>query len=276
MFTEVDSACTRFDKDSPLMRANDRPDQWNQVSDVLFRCVLEAHRFYLRTRGRFDPRVFGDLVKLGYDRSLPFEQGGVVTNGGRIGRQPLGRWAPRFRGGPVREIHLGGMPIDLGGIGKGLAVRWADDRMVGRLDGYLIDAGGDCGCRGTGPDGDGWRVGVEDPRGGDNPLAVLELRDMACATSSIRLRQWHSGRRPVHHLVDPRTGRPGGYGILAVTVVADDPAEAEVLSKTLFLSGRDRIGGDVARRKVAALWVELNGVVTESPAMGSHVVWRAA
>jgi len=31
------------------------------------------------------------------------------------------------------------------------------------------------------------------------------------------------GRR-VHHLLDPRTGEPGGDGLVAVTVAAPDPA----------------------------------------------------
>ncbi len=258
------------------MRVNSRPDRWHRVPAVLFESVREAHRAYLRTRGRFDPRVLTDLVELGYDRSLPFEAGGVVTPDGRHSRTPLGRWTPRFRGGPSPEIHLGGVAIDLGGIGKGLAVRWAADRLRGRIDDFLLDAGGDCACRGTDIGQSGWRIGVEDPLGGEAPCAVLEVRDSACATSSIRLRQWRSGSRPVHHLVDPRTGRPGGAGLLAVTVVAADAADAEVEAKTLFLAGRDRIASEARRRGVAALWVDEDAVASESPRLAPFVIWRAA
>ena len=123
---------------------------------------------------------------------------------------------------------------------------------------------------------DGWRVGIENPLGVDVPLAVLELADLACATSSIRLRRWSAGGRPVHHLIDPGTGRPGGDGLLAVTVVAPDPAEAEVLSKTLFLVGHERVGAEARRRNVAAAWVTLDGVLSESPRLGPHVLWRSA
>jgi thiamine biosynthesis lipoprotein len=276
VFPVVDAACTRFAATSPLMQLNAQPDRWHSVPTMLYRAILEAHGAYERTRGRFDPRILQDLVNLGYDHSLPFADKAVVTTDSSFRRRRMRKWKPRFRGGPNPQVHLGGLPIDLGGIGKGLAVRWAVERLDGGLDGFLVDAGGDCMCGGPGPDGDGWRVGVEDPRGGVDPLAVLELRDVACATSSVRLRRWKSGGREVHHLIDPRTGRPGGVGMLSVTVVASDPAEAEVVSKTLFLLGREGIGTAVRQQNVAALWVDVNGAVTESPGIAEQVIWRAS
>jgi thiamine biosynthesis lipoprotein len=277
VFTHVDATCTRFDPASPLMRMNARPDRWHRVPPLLFRAVEEAHRAYLRTHGRFDPRVLRDLVDLGYDRSLPFAQGGVVTAGSRRRRPATGPWRPRFRGGSRPELHLGGEPVDLGGIGKGLAVRWAAECLDGHLDAYLIDAGGDCACRGAGPDGDGWRIGVEDPLGrSDRPLAVIEIRDRAVATSSTRLRHWRAGDEAAHHLLDPATGRPGGEGLVAVTVIADDPAEAEVACKALFLAGSAGVADGAQRRNVAALWVDATGRTVETRRFTPSVIWRAA
>ncbi len=273
----MDATCSRFNGDSALMRMNAAPARWHPVPHVLFDAVREAHRAYEHTRGRFDPRVLGDLVRLGYDRSLPFEGGTVETSGVASGRGPMGRWRPRFRGGRRPQVHLGGVAIDLGGIGKGLSVRWAADRLAGTHHDFLIDAGGDCLCRGVGPEGPGWRVAVEDPNGdAADWVAVLELRDVSCATSSVRLRRWRAAGRPVHHLVDPRTGTPGGQGLMAVTVVGDDPAESEVMSKILFLCGRDGIGHEARRRNIAALWVTAEGDVEESPRMDRHVLWRRA
>ena len=188
-------------------------------------------------KGRFDPRVFGDLVRLGYDRSFALTPRDAQPATSSPGPRPCGPWRPRFRGGRRPMVEVGPHPVDLGGIGKGLALRWASERLADQVHEHLIAAGGDIVCRGAGPAGDGWRVSVEDLRDGDTPLAVLALTDQACATSSVRVRRWRCGGRPVHHLVDPRSGRPGGAGLLAVTVVAPDPADAEVTSKTLFLHG---------------------------------------
>ena len=276
-FHDVEAACTRFDPRSPLMQINARPDRWHAVPSTLFRAIQEAYRAYQRSKGRFDPRVLRSLVGLGYDRSLTFSSGDVVvTEGPGVLPTGAGPWRPRFRGGPQPQVQLGRDPVDLGGIGKGLAIRWAHERLEPDVDEFLIDAGGDIVCRGGGPEGDGWRVAVEDPRGGSGPLAVVALTDTACATSSIRLRRWRSGGRRVHHLVDPRTGKPGGAGLLAVTVLAPDPADAEVLSKSLFLEGRRGISSEARRAGAAALWVHADGSVGETPAFGDHVIWRAS
>jgi thiamine biosynthesis lipoprotein len=273
VFSSVDTTCTRFDPDSPLMRANAHPDRWHTVPHLLYEVVMESHRAYERTGGRFDPRVLGDLVRLGYDRSFAFAGGAVdCSHPSGIRRLP-GRWRPRFRGGPRPELHLGGVPIDLGGIGKGLAVRWSAQALSDEIDSFLIDAGGDCLAHGPGPGGDGWRVGVEDPLG-PGPLVVLDLVDQACATSSTRVRHWRSAGRPVHHLIDPRSGKPGGRGLVAVTVVADDTAEAEVIAKSLFLNGSHGIAHEARRRNVAALWIEEDGTVGEGRRMSDHVLWR--
>ncbi len=276
VFSEIDRSCSRFDPASPLSRVNQRSDRWHRVPPTLFRAVREAHDAYQRSRGRFDPRILRDLVGLGYDRSLPFETGAVATSGTRVSRAHPQPWRPRFRGGRAPELHVGGQPIDLGGIGKGLALRWAGQRLTPSVERYLIDAGGDCLCRGGGPDGNGWRIGVEDPRGGKDPLAVVEVRDRACATSSVRLRRWRSRGRTVHHLLDPRTGRPGGAGLLAVTAIHSDPAAAEVLTKVLFLQGRPGIAAAAARLRATAFWVATDGRTGETPDFSKHVVWRAA
>jgi thiamine biosynthesis lipoprotein len=196
--------------------------------------------------------------------------------GHRSTRRSPGPWRPRFRGGRRPELLLGDAPVDLGGIGKGLAVRWAAERLADVTPSYLVEAGGDCYCAGTTPEGARWFVGVEDPAGGSGPVAVLALSDLGCATSSIRLRRWSVGGAEVHHLVDPRTGRPGGRGLAAVTVVGPDTADAEVWSKSLFLSGSDGIRAAADARGLAALWVGRDGDVGLSRAMGRHLVWRAA
>ena len=117
---------------------------------------------------------------------------------------------------------------------------------------------------------------MEDPAGGTRPAAVLALVDRGCATSSTRLRRWRCGGHPVHHLLDPTTGRPGGAGLAAVTVVDADPVRAEVLTKDLFLRGPADIARHTEARGIAALWVAEDGRVTVSPALDPLVVWRAA
>ncbi|HMC70039.1 MAG TPA: FAD:protein FMN transferase, partial [Mycobacteriales bacterium] len=261
---------------SDLMRANRDGESWVRVDPLCFDALIEAFAAHRRTHGRFDPRVLADLVRLGYDVSWTRQQPRVAdVDRALSGRAPLAPWQPEFRAATC-EVKVGPHPIDLGGIGKGLAVRWASGRLrANGLSNYFVEAGGDVACAGVPADAPGWRVSVEDPLGGSEPVAVLELCDEAAATSSVRLRSWRVGGRKVHHLIDPRTGEPGGDGLLAVTVADPDPARAEVWSKVLFLTGRTGVATTAALYNLPALWVDTEGALGASAALGRRLIWSS-
>jgi FAD:protein FMN transferase len=260
------------------MRANAAPRRWHTVPPELLAALEEAYEAHVTTGGAFDPRVLRRLQEWDYDRTLPFQSGDVsVADSAQSGagrRPPRRSWKPRFdcTAGAVR---IGRDPVDLGGVGKGLAVRWAAEALAGSGAAYLVEAGGDLFAAGAGPEGEGWRVGIEDPRNGPDPVAVLRLEDLGCATSSIRVRHWRVGGREVHHIIDPRTGEPADSGLLSVTVVGPDTARAEVWSKALFLAGRGRVRQLADELDIAALLVDDDGVVGVSRAMRHHLVWQA-
>ena len=70
-------------------------------------------------------------------------------------------------------------------------------------------------------------------------------RGEPCDTAAQRRRRRDVGQdrrrfgpgRSLHHLIDPETGAPAVRGPLAVTVVADDAAEAEALGTAFAISG---------------------------------------
>ena len=280
IFDQVETACTRFNPSSPLMTANSSPRRWHELPDSCFQAIREAHTAHRVTEGLFDPRVLRSLEAHGYDKSLPFSTGTVhIDHEAPATVRPVrGRWRPRFddkRG----AVKVGPEPIDLGGIGKGLAVRWAMAAVRDYGSGALIEAGGDLATRGLGPEATEWRAAVEDPMvpAGEQqrqPVAVLAVSDRAVATSSIRLRTWRLAGREVHHLIDPRTGRPSAGGLASVTVIHADPASAEVWSKALFLLGAAEIAAEAQRRGLAAVWVDLAGRVRVSPAGRKHILWQ--
>lgn len=271
VFHDVEAQCTRFNDESPLMRANAAGDSWTGVPPVCFAAVRAAWSAYERTGGRFDPRVHGDLVRLGYGKSIAFADDEVRRAGVVTRREELPDWAPDFRD-TDGAIRIGPHPVDLGGIGKGLAVRWASEALRRAASNYLIEAGGDCYATGGAPDGGAWNIGVEDPFGHAEPLLVLAVRDRAVTTSSTRVRHWRVDGMAVHHLIDPRTGLPAEGGLRAVTVVGDDPADAEVDAKVLFVDGIETTR-DISAT-TAACWVLNSGEVFTAAALDEFVVWR--
>ncbi len=307
---EVARRCTRFDDDSALSRMNRDPGSFHLVPAVLADAIEEAGRAHRASDGLFDPRVLDTLLEWGYDRTFA-DVVAQTTTGAAAGPtglpvdlldetpvesvpapRPRPAWDPVVLPGNGRRMARPGAALDLGGIAKGLAVRWAAAELAGSGASVLVDAGGDLMLGGGGPDGTGWRVGVEDPHAEDvattdpgvdeaspsspePPVLVLELTDLGCATSSVRRRRWRSAGGWVHHLVDPRTSLPGGAGLASVTVVHADPAWAEVWSKTLFLVGEDDVAREAERRGLAAAWVSADGRIGSSAAMDPYVLWRA-
>lgn len=101
---------------------------------------------------------------------------------------------------------------------------------------------------------------------------MLAVRDRAVTTSSIRVRRWRVEGAGVHHLIDPRTGLPAESGLQAVTVLGDDPANAEVDAKVLFIGGLNRVGDCV--ESTYACWVLDSGRVFTGSGLDEFVVWR--
>jgi FAD:protein FMN transferase len=267
-FESSEQALSRFRQMSEVTQLN-QAAQHGEALAVDRRLAIAVHacdRAHRITARRFDPRIIGQLDAWGY-RGARLERPVALTS--LAASERIMEREDRDR---IRLPH----PIDLGGIGKGLAVRWAADRVRrAGVDRFLLDAGGDIAARGEGPDGGPWLIGVEDPSGGSDPVAVVAIRNGAIATSSIRRLRWSVDGRERHHLVDPATGGPADGGLLAVTVAGPDPAWAEVWSKALFITGRDGIGAEARARGLAAWWVGSDGTVEMTPAARITTVWVA-
>jgi thiamine biosynthesis lipoprotein len=265
-FAVCEEELSRFRSSSALTMANVRAGDgaWLPASRRLTAMAALAWRAQRVTGGLFDARVIEELEELG-------EHGGTQL-GYASGRN--GGW---LDADPRRARLRLSTPIDSGGIGKGLALRrslTALRRARALGDGGLLEAGGDIITWGGPSAGAGWRIGVEDPSGSAIPVAVIETRDAAVATSSVRLRSWVApDGTPVHHLIDPRTRRPASAGLQSVTVAASDPVWAEVWSKALFIGGADAIGAESERRRLAAWWVDDSGRLHRNVRADAMTIW---
>ncbi|MEV6495530.1 FAD:protein FMN transferase, partial [Actinoplanes sp. NPDC051633] len=84
--------------------------------------------------------------------------------------------------------------------------------------------------------GTAWRVLVQD-RPGDPRCVVRLPAGAALATSSTAARRWGPGRL-LHHIVDPRTGRPAEPVWRTVSVAANSCLDANTLSTAAMVRGR--------------------------------------
>jgi thiamine biosynthesis lipoprotein len=278
-FSAVDAALSRFRDDSELTALN-RLAGTDRVALVSWRVrtmLAAVHRAGRMTGGRFDASVLDVLERIG-------ERGALIDGPDAVG--PIA-YAPRIELVPASTpraslVRVPGVPVDSGGIGKGLALRWAAaavQRIMPAGSGLLIDAGGDIASAGVAPQ-DGWQIGVDDPFAPDGvvarPLAVYSLVEGGVSTSSVATRTWTApDGRQVHHLVDPTTREPARTGLVAVSVAGPDPAWNEVWSKALFLGGSESIGEEARRRGLAAWWVDQWGRLGLTPEARVRCAWIA-
>jgi thiamine biosynthesis lipoprotein len=93
---------------------------------------------------------------------------------------------------------------------------------------------------GTPPTG-GWPVRVTDNHAAalDAPGQTVSIRSGALATSSTTVRRWKRGDVVVHHIVDPRTGRPPAPWWRTVSVTAATCVDANAAATAAIILGTD-------------------------------------
>jgi thiamine biosynthesis lipoprotein len=211
---------TRFSEGSELSQLNASAGRWVPVSEEMEDLLRASLRAFEMSGGLVNVAVLPSMLAIGYTR--PLVHGPTAPAAGTARPLPALNDVLEVR---AREARLApGCGIDLGGIAKG----WMADRLSGRLGpNVLVNLGGDLRARGRGPEGAGWPVGMG--------RATVLLQDRGAATSSVRRRRWGA----LHHLIDPRTGRPSDGGLAEVSVVADTAVDAEIIAKTALLAGPD-------------------------------------
>jgi FAD:protein FMN transferase len=257
LFADYEQVMSRFLPWSELSALNASAPEPFVASSRLFDVVREALDWTRATGGVFDPTVIDVLNGIGYDRT--FELLRDAPRAPRAGAQQPRRWQSIGLDEETRTITLPeGVAIDLGGIGKGYTVDRAAEKL-GPGATAIVNASGDLRAIGSGPNGAGWRIGVQDPFAPEEHFAVLVVSDRAVATSGSARRQWHVGQTRYHHLIDARSLTSSGSDLLTVTVIAESATEADVLAKVAFLLGSAQGLALLERFGVEAIGVRRDG-----------------
>jgi len=228
----LESLLSRYRPDTPIARLN-RDGVVHQTPDEVIEVVRSALRYSELTGGAFDVTV-APVLELYRSRSATAHR---PPGDGEVERLlPLVGYPNLELDGRTLAFRKPGMAITLDGIAKGYVV----DRTVDRLreagaGQVLVDAGGDMASLSDGPDADGWRVGIQDPRDQRAAIGVLRLRGDAVATSGDYL-EYFTPDLLFHHLLDPRTGR-SPEETSSVTVVAARAMDADALATAVFVLG---------------------------------------
>jgi len=243
----LDAACSRFRADSEIVALDHAPQDGGgrtrpvRVSPLLAGALAVALRAARRTGGDVDPTVGGALNAAGYDRDFALVQPDGPPVRLTVRSVPGWRQIELDEGSGLLSLPAG-TRLDLGATAKA----WAADRAAARIAaelgcGVLVNLGGDIAVAGPVPDG-GWRVRVQDVTGRPEeppagPSAVIAIRSGGLATSSTAARRWRRGGDVLHHILDPRSGRPAAPVWRTVSVAAATCADANMASTAAIIRG---------------------------------------
>lgn len=230
-----DDRLSTWRDDSELARLNHgSPGQPIVLSPPLYTLLQDVVRWTSLTGGAFDPSL-GPLVD-----AWDLRGSGRIPDGPTLRRARAACGLHHFifddRARTVSRTDSAAW-LDSGGFGKGVALGAAHQALVQRgVTTASLNFGGQVLALGAGAMNGNWLVPVAHPRDRARPAAWLRFRDRSASTSSqsehfVTINRWRLG-----HILDPRTGRPvPPWG--SVTVVAEDPALADVMSTALLVLG---------------------------------------
>jgi len=231
----ADSALARLNRDGRLAAPAPEILELLSLSDALHRA----------TEGAFDPTI-QPLWQL---HAQAASENRDPTAGELAEGLALSGWGKlRFS---AREVAFArpGMAMTFNGIAQGYIADRVAALLRGRgLTDVLVDMG-EIVALGRRPDGSAWRAGLATPEGAI--VREVRLAERALATSApLGTLLDRAGR--VGHILDPRSGRPGGHWRL-VSVAAGRAALADGLSTACCLLPRPAIDAALAAHSDASL-----------------------
>ncbi len=278
----LDQQASRFRPDSELSWLHRSGGGLSAISDGLAEAVGVALAAARWTGGRADPTVGAALIALGYDRDFA----AIADEPGQpAGTRPAPGWHRVRLDGRLLWLPPG-ILLDLGATAKGVGADRAARAVMsatGHSGGVLVSLGGDIAIGGT-PPRHGWPVTVADvPELSGGPATqLIRLTGGAVATSSVGCRRWRRANRDLHHIVDPRTGRPAAGPWRMVSVVAATCADANAATTAAIVAGSDaedwlagtalpaRLTSHDGRVRRLGGWPAADGLPVPVPA-GTHV-----
>ena len=259
LFHVAEARMTRFSAESELSQLNAQPNRWVALSQPLWTVIRRALLLAEQTDGLFDPTLLNALTGAGYTTTFAAMHGEATVE--QEQKTSHRTYQPRVpQRGRWREVELDAgnhairlpsdLRLDLGGIGKGFTAQQAVT-FLNNWGPCLVDAGGDL-VAGDAPQGlPGWSVAIAAPSpeemstgetssgaiNGEHDLMQLWLKNATLATSGIDYRRWQQDGRMMHHLIDPRTGKPAQSTLLTASVLAADATVAEAWATALMITG---------------------------------------
>jgi len=236
LLSKVDNSMSTYKDHSELSQFNRMQiGQQLQISEEFAEVLRISRDIWQRSNGAFDPTV-GPLVDLwGFgpqatEDSIPSAEAvaSALKNSG-------------FQHVILNELMLSKqqpVQLDLSAVAKGYAVDLVANLLeMLALPDYLVEVGGEIRVSGLNPQGEAWRVAIEQPQLLSSVDRVINLSDSAIATSGDYRNYFERDGVRYSHTIDPKTGMPVIHNLASVTVLSNSCAEADAWATAFLVLG---------------------------------------
>lgn len=222
-----------------------------QATDDLAELILRGKEIYQETDGLFDDTIYPVMKLWGFPTgnyhvptAAEVQKKLALVDENKVEIQTRdsdekGRDSKE----KAKFVTLGtDQQIDFGGIAKGYTgQKLAELFQEYGVSSALVSLGGNIQAIGTKPDGSSWKVGIRDPKGGQQDyIGVLSVENQAVITSGGYERYFEEDGKTYIHIINPRTGYPADGDLLSVTIVSRDGTLADGMSTALYIMGYEK------------------------------------
>lgn len=222
-----------------------------QATDDLAELILRGKEIYQETDGLFDDTIYPVMKLWGFPTgnyhvptAAEVQKKLALVDENKVEIQTRdsdekGRDSKE----KTKFVTLGAdQQIDFGGIAKGYTgQKLAELFQEYGVSSALVSLGGNIQAIGTKPDGSSWKVGIRDPKGGQQDyIGVLSVENQAVITSGGYERYFEEDGKTYIHIINPRTGYPADGDLLSVTIVSRDGTLADGMSTALYIMGYEK------------------------------------
>ncbi|MBR4368179.1 MAG: FAD:protein FMN transferase [Prevotella sp.] len=266
---KVDNSLSTFNEQSVISKINRNEEM--SVNEMFEQVFNKAQYVSQETDGAFDITV-APLVNLwgfGFKTGENPSKEKVDSLMQYIGYQTVS-----LNNKKVRKVHPNTM-LDAAAIAKGYACDVIAQLFRDKgIKNFMVEIGGEVITCGNSPKRIPWKIGVTKPV--DDSLntqqeqqAVLNVTDMAMATSGNYRNFYYKGGKKYAHTIDPKTGYPVQHSLLSATVLAKDCATADAFATAFMVMGIEKA------KKVLEKHSELMAYFIYSDAKGELAVWHS-
>ena len=236
---DVNQSMSTYIEDSEISRFNRiDPGKWFDMSPQFAAVFTEAQQISEMSQGAFDATLGKAIRAWGFGRDGKITQQPSVEVLSNM-RSTTGYQHIKIKDQRVLK-EVPGLEVNLSAIAKGYAV----DRVAKAIDdlgieAYLVNIGGELKAKGKNAQGISWRIGIEKPHVTGGIAQIVELNNVAIATSGD-YRNYHviDGQH-FSHTIDPKTLKPVFHKLASVSVISDKASTADAMATAMLSMGEE-------------------------------------